>query len=47
MAKISITRALATLKSIDAKIVKQTERLDTALSIKACFGLQTIAEGER
>lgn len=29
MANISITRALATLKSIDAKIVKQTERLDT------------------
>lgn len=29
MAKISITRALATLKSLDAKIVKQTERLDT------------------
>ena len=29
MAHISITRALATLKSIDAKIVKQTERLDT------------------
>lgn len=29
MSKISITRALATLKSIDTKIVKQTERLDT------------------
>lgn len=29
MTTISITRALATLKSIDAKIVKQTERLDT------------------
>lgn len=29
MANISITRALATLKALDAKIVKQTERLDT------------------
>ena len=28
MAKISITRALATLKSIDTKITKQTDRLD-------------------
>lgn len=29
MTQISITRALATLKSIDAKIEKQTDRLDT------------------
>jgi len=28
MAKMSITRALATLKSLDAKLLKQTERLD-------------------